>query len=186
MRHKWDGINPRSKSCWVGGFRVSSSLLSTPNAVPLGQEYRHLAWTRRHVVMASGFGKRAGLPGWAGLVCGLLLLLLRLSPLHACCPLGAVVRSLSSCASGTALPSLMVTRSRNVQVLWWVSTSLCHLVSLLLTPFALRAWKIRHWGGRGAGKEGRFARTKDSSENKKKKGATRIFFKNRTETWKRV
>ncbi len=51
----------------MGGFRISSSLLSTPDAVPLGQEYRHLAWTRRHVVTASGFGKRAGLPGWAGL-----------------------------------------------------------------------------------------------------------------------
>jgi hypothetical protein len=35
--------------------------------------------------MASGFGKRAGLPGWAGLVCGLPLLM-HLSLLLACYP----------------------------------------------------------------------------------------------------
>jgi hypothetical protein len=152
MHHKCDGITPRSKSCWVGGFRVSSSLLSTPDAVPLGQEYRHLAWTRRHVVMASGFGKRAGLPGWA---CVRVAAAAAAAAFVAAACLLVVGRSLSSCASGTALPSLMVTRSRNVEVIWWVSTSLCHLVSLLLTLFALRAWKIRHWGrGRKGGLRG--------------------------------
>ncbi len=188
MHHKWDGITPRSKSCWVGGYlhtrsRVSSSLpgMLCHWAKNIGTWPRQDDTSSWHLGLASVRGSRAGL-GWCACC--------RCWCICRCCslatPLGVAGRSLSSCASGTALPSLVVTRSRNVEVIWWVSTSLCHLVSLLLTPFALRAWKIRHWGGRGAGKEGRFARRKDSSENKKKKGATRFFEKNRTETWKRV
>jgi len=124
-----------------------------------------------HLGLASVRGCRAGLG------CGLLLLLLllRLSPLLACSSLGVVGRSLSSCASGTALPSLMVTRSRNVEVIWWVSTSLCHLVSLLLTPFVLRAWKIRHWGGRG--REGGLRGQKIVRKTKRRREQQEFFLK---------
>jgi hypothetical protein len=178
MHHKWDGIcTPRqgpSPVEWVG--LGSLPLYSLPrmlchSAKNIGTWPRQDDTSSWHLGLASVRGCRAGLGWCAGCCYCCVCRCCSLAP-----PLGVVGRSLSSCASGTALPSLMVTRSRNVEVIWWVSTSLCHLVSLLLTAFALRAWKIRHWGGRGAGKDGRFARTKDSSENKKKKGATRIFF----------
>jgi len=97
----------------VGGFRVSSSLLFTPDAVPLGQEYWHLAWTRRHVVMASGFGKRAGLPGWAGVrvAAATFVAAARLLPPWRRWSLPFFLRF------GDRFAPLMVTRSRNVEVI---------------------------------------------------------------------